>query len=213
MHHMNWCVSSTRPKGIVLLSFHGDFAVKVSQMSEFWLDHTEEGKLVGDTIVLGRAIRDWRIEHFAGDRAEMAAFETALWDSTKFGNQLSDIFGDDFHKQFYDRRNALAMAEQFEAKADSMKARVAAFVGEANDIEVLHLFQIPHVGWETDNDYGIFSINGVSRLFGTNHGVIEELDFADLQKLQKEISKTLMDIDKGLSILDIKTAFAQRFKV
>lgn len=182
-------------------------------MSEFWLDDTEEGKGVGDTLVLGRAIRDWRIEHFTGDRAEMVAFETALWDSTKFGNQLSDIFGDEFHQRFYDRRNALASAEQFEAKSDTMKARVAAFLGEAADIEVLHLFQIPHVGWESDNDYGIFAVNGVPRLFGTDHGAIRELDFADLQKLQTEITKTLAEIDKGLSVLDVKPAFEQPFKV
>lgn len=170
-------------------------------MTEFWLDGSDEGKALGDLVVQGRPVREWKVSDFNGDVNEMRDFEVAVWASTSFGNHLHDIFGQEFHDDFYSRRTDLILRERRNDLKSSMEGSVTALVGGRCKVRLVHMFQVPHVGWEMDNDYAVFDVDGSMRLFGTDHGGIREFDYADLARIKMTLSASMNGVEEGLKIL------------
>lgn len=170
-------------------------------MTEFWLDGTDEGKALGDLVVMGKSLRDWQVADFTGDVAEMMDFEENVWAATTFGDHLHEVMGQEFHDDFYSRRHDLIARKRSNDASGRMTESVKAHVGGRLKIKLLHMFQVPHVGWEMDNDYGVFEVNGVVRLFGTEHGCIREFDYPHLMQMKMNLEESMAGVDGGLSIL------------
>lgn len=163
-------------------------------MTDFWLEGSDEGKALGDVLVNGRPVREWKVSDFAGDAEEMRNFESAVWASVATGDHLHEIFGQEFHDDFYSRRSRLTLNEQRHSRGAAMLERVSAHVGGRCKIKLIQLFQFPHIGWEMDNDYLLLDVDGVIRVFGTDHGRLCELDYADLARMKLRLSGALEEL-------------------
>lgn len=129
-----------------------------------------ESALCLDVVVLGKALRDWKVDDTGDTLEDMFAWKHAVKTALPCqGHSLAEVVGAEFADAFEDRYREMVREEQ-ERQADVVFIEGAARLGYEG-AKVVYRFIIPHGSWVPDHQYAIMEINEGRRVaLGTLKG-------------------------------------------
>jgi hypothetical protein len=164
----------------------------------YGLEHEIDGARIGDILVRGKKIRDYKPDEF-NSVMECNLFAADLFVKVKVGDDLCHVIGQEFHDAFYANRSRMIKTDEAKGKLDRVHEMVQALFGKDAVYEVLMSFEYAHVGWEMDNDYSVIRHNGEIKYLGTNHGGACWCERTEIEGMLKDVEAQAADLRDALN--------------
>ncbi len=164
----------------------------------YGLEHPIDGTPIGDILVRGRPIRSFAPDEFTSydDAMEWAM---AVFAVVPVGKDLEHIITPEFREAFYRHRNSFVVAETRDRDREAMQAAARSLFGE--DAEIMRVFKVAHMGWESDNLHALVRTRGTVKVLGTDHGGPREFTSDYLEGLLKGVREQEKGLVEALAAL------------
>ena len=164
----------------------------------YGLEHPVDGTPIGDILVRGRPIRSFAPDEFTSYDDAMD-WAMAVFAVVPVGQDLQHIITPEFREAFYRHRNSFVDAETRDRDLEAMQAAARSVFGE--DAEVVQVFKVAHMGWESDNLHALVRTGGVVKVVGTDHGGPKAFTAAYLEGQLANVREQEKDLVAALATL------------
>jgi hypothetical protein len=173
-------------------------AVTLDDTTFYGLEHPVDGTPIGDILVRGRPIRSFAPDEFTSYEDTME-WAMAVFEAVPVGKDLEHIITPEFREAFYRHRNSFVDAETRDRDREAMQAAARSVFGE--DAEIVQVFRVAHMGWESDKLHAIVRTGGALKVVGTDHGGPKAFTAGYLEGLLEGVREQEKDLVEALASL------------